>query len=166
MKTTLLRAIIAVAPAMAFQTVAHAQTVTMDQALRLQATINESKQNVEFLIDQAGGSDFVGPEVPENDPVALNRLLTSSSSLNTASNFVNALVTTLATTPTDFPTIQLQFVHACTFSAVAKSQVAMARLAALQPPPGTLGAFSAVFGTVIVALDSLRAPSPVGVGCP
>lgn len=162
MKSKFWQSIVIAAATLGTAATASAQTPTLENARRLKGVIDDAKQRVDDLIARGRGSGG-----NEDDLLALPPLLEASSSLFNAGVWADALIQNL--TPPGFPNFSLagfQFARACTFTGLARSQVARSRLGAAVPPIGFLTTTDPQYGLVINELSALRSAPPFGVGCP
>lgn len=144
------------------QPAASQPSISAPQAERLRATIHHARDRVASILQRArsGGGRH------ENDALAEPRLNDAYASLNQAAEAADDATKILNTPPVDFGRASFRFTQACGKSAIARSQVARARIGAAAPPPGKYTVFLADFDEVVTELQELRKPFPDGVGCP
>jgi hypothetical protein len=99
-------------------------------------------------------------DLPESDALALPIMLQASSSLGNAGSLADqAKLAFLNGNP---QLGNFRFAQACNTMGIARSQIARANTAAMQPPGGYLAAFGPDLKATVVELNSLRASE----GCP
>jgi hypothetical protein len=147
-----------------FQASASAQPrrVTASQARAFKLVVTDAKRRVDRLIS-IGRQGHGGRGMNEEDEPALERLTMASGSLASASNHVDEMLRYSDPASLDPAKATLHFALACTDSAIALSRVSRARLAAVQPPVETLGAFAPEFDPIVTELHELRGAP---VNCP
>ena len=111
-----------------------------------------------------GGSSpwLVAPDfdLPEADALALPIMLQATSSLGSAGSFADQAKLAFLNGNTQLG--NFRFAQACNSMGIARSQIARANTAALQPPQGYLAAFGPELKATVVELNSLRSSE----GCP
>lgn len=101
----------------------------------------------------------------EDDNLAARRLTDASDALDKATIEVDA-VTAIQDGTSSEPASRAgyHFALGCSKTAIAESRVSRARIAALQPPLGTMKAFGPELQEIATELKALRAPD--AAGCP
>ena len=122
---------------------------TVDQAIQ---AVNNHMRLSDIGLEDLG--------LPENDALALPILLQASSTLFQAGQSADQAIAAFLVANIAFG--NYRFSMACLNTGLARSQVARANIAALQPPAGFLVAFSPDLGNVVTELLLLRAT----VACP
>ena len=138
---------------------AQSAQVLKDGIAKAQSTVDQAIQavNNHMRLSDIGMEDL---GLPENDAMALPILLQASSTLFQAGQSADQAVAAFLAANIAFG--NYRFSMACLNTGLARSQVARANIAALQPPAGFLVAFSPDLGTVVTELILLRAT----VACP
>ena len=138
----------------------------LENAQNLKAGIQKAQQVVDRVIDSVGpqaslhdvGLDDLG--LGENDALALPALMQASSSLFRAGQNVDESI--LYFLSGNVPFGLYKFSMGCMSTGLARSQIARANVAALQPPAGFVTAFSIDLISVVNELFLLRS----AVSCP
>ena len=161
MKRFIVHSIIAAAAISALPAVSSAQALSREQVQNLQRTINNARSRIDSILARTR-TRF------EVDAPARTRLIEASGSLAAAANEVTAIVAIQeGVSGEGVDRLPEHFVRACTKSAIAKSQLARARVLAVQPPRESLAPFGPDIQDVEAELSSLRGPvSDGGAECP